>query len=205
MWLMQDAVGFGHVHATSALLRARCDPDMRTGDIRAPPDYGAHTLHETPLHLACRAKPPHLELQSRGLVLLLLRFGADPGHQDDRGDTPAHHLARKGDAATLWALLSRARPEQAEAAVRRQNARGATAEQEAPDGGARLAVRLALRCGPRSSPSGRHSCCPWARSTTWGRTARGRTPRARTPRGGRTGRAWLGGRGSCRSRRAATA
>jgi len=145
---IHGAVGFGHVAVARMLLCARCSPDQRTGDIRAPPSYGAQTLHEGPLHLACRAKPPHLELRSRSLVLLLLRFAADPCQQDDRGDTAVHHLARKGDAGTIWALLSRTSPEQAVAAARGlRNARGATAFDEAVAVGAPVAARLALRCG----------------------------------------------------------
>jgi len=143
------AVGFGHTRVARALLIARCDADQRTGDVLAPESYGAQTLHEAPLHLACRAKPPHLELKSRTLVLLLLRFGANPCVQDDRGDTPVHHLVRKGDVSTLWALLSRTTPELADAAANGvRNARGATAIDEASAADAPTAVFAALRFAP---------------------------------------------------------
>lgn len=145
---IHGAVGFAHPQVVRELLLARCDPDQRQGDVRAPEEYGALTLHETPLHLACRVKPPHLEIQSRNLVILLLQFGANPCLQDDRGDTPAHHLVRKGDAETLWALLSRVPHEFSQlVAYSIPNARGLTVVEEAAEGGL-FPVRLVVRCAP---------------------------------------------------------
>jgi len=151
---IHGAVGFGHARVVQALLHARCDPDMRTGDVTAPESYGAQTLHEAPLHLACRVKPPHLELQSRSLVALLVHFGASPCLQDDRGDTPAHLLARKGDASALWTLLSRSPPQLADAAVGvLRNMHGATALEDAASADVGPALHLALSVvlygGPR--------------------------------------------------------
>lgn len=146
---LHGAVGFGHTHVVRLLLGAGCDANQRTSDVRAPPAYGACTLHETPLHLACRAKPPHLEIQSLPLVALLLHFGGDPSLQDDRGDTPVHFLVRKGDLSTLWLMLTRSKPEQASAAAWEvRNELGGTAVDEANIQSAPLSLRMALRCGP---------------------------------------------------------
>lgn len=147
---IHGAAGFGHVAVVRALLRARCDPNLRTGDVSAPESWGAQSLHEAPLHLACRPKPPHLELKSQGLVRLLLSYGASCCLQDDRGDTAAHLLVRKGDVGTLWLLLSRAAPELAElAAFGLRNATGRTAAEEAEE--APWAVKLALRLSPSAA------------------------------------------------------
>lgn len=156
---LHGAVGFGHPSVTRVLLAARSSPELRTGDVTAPESYGAQTLHEPPLHIACRMKPPHLELRSPGLVRMLLHHGANPCAQDDRGDTPAHLLVRKGDAATLWLLLSRSAPALAEhAAHGARNALGLTSVEEASE--ASLVVKLALRCGPIAARVRQHLDLP---------------------------------------------
>lgn len=144
---IHGAVGFAHTSVLRTLLAARSSPELRTGDVRAPASYGAQTLHETPLHLSCRQKPPHLELRSQSLVRILLHYGASPCDQDDRGDTPVHLLVRKGDAATLWFLLSRSAPELAEhAAFNVRNLHGQTAKEEASLNSS-IAIKLGLHCG----------------------------------------------------------
>eukprot|EP00933_Yihiella_yeosuensis_P079959 TRINITY_DN93377_c0_g1_i1.p1 TRINITY_DN93377_c0_g1~~TRINITY_DN93377_c0_g1_i1.p1 ORF type:complete len:412 (+),score=62.87 TRINITY_DN93377_c0_g1_i1:121-1356(+) len=146
------AVGFGHVQVVKLLLEAGCNPNLPTGDVRAPESYGAKTLHEPPLHLACRAKPPHIDVNSRSLVFLLLQFGANPRGQDDRGDTAVHLLVRKGDAGTLWDTLSRFPPEVSSALVRHvENSLGATPAQEAAIIDAPWKVKIVLRCAPMFS------------------------------------------------------
>lgn len=124
---IHGAVGFGHVDAARLLLQSHCDPEQRVDDIRAPEDYGAQTLHETPLHIACQSLH---EEQSQTLVRLLLSFGASPAVQDDHGDTPVHHLVRRREVRTLWVLLSGS-PFYSKAAVGVQNDHGVTAMDEA--------------------------------------------------------------------------
>lgn len=93
---LHGAVGFGHAIVAQCLLRARADPNQRTGDIRAPASYGAHTLHEAPLHLTCLAKPPHVEAT---LWFLLTRTApeladfAAHGARNARGATAAEEAA----------------------------------------------------------------------------------------------------------------
>lgn len=145
---LHGAVGFGHVAVAELLLEAGVDPNSRTADVRAPPSYGAWSLHETPLHLACKEKPPHLEAQSRPLVLLLLRYGGLPHLQDDCGDTAAHLLVRKGDAATLWSLLSWSPPFAARDAVRLRNQQGLSAAEEAAASSRPALYQLMMRLAP---------------------------------------------------------
>eukprot|EP00403_Amphidinium_massartii_P030471 CAMPEP_0178386978 /NCGR_PEP_ID=MMETSP0689_2-20121128/8840_1 /TAXON_ID=160604 /ORGANISM="Amphidinium massartii, Strain CS-259" /LENGTH=327 /DNA_ID=CAMNT_0020007335 /DNA_START=1 /DNA_END=981 /DNA_ORIENTATION=+ len=129
---LHGAVGFAHVEATRALLDAGCDANQLTGKVTAPEDYQAKSWLEAPLHLAVRIKPPHLELRSRALILLLLDYGANVCIQDVLGDTAVHLLVRKGDAWALWTLLAWSAPELAElAATSLPNQQGRTAIAEA--------------------------------------------------------------------------
>jgi len=146
---LHGAVAFGHTHAAVALLQAKCDPNLQTGDVRAPVEYGAKSLHETPLHLISRVRPPHLELRSRVLTSLLLEFDADPCIQDDRGDTPVHLLARKGDAPALWTMFWRLPCQMAHHVVHDlYNSQGESPCDEVLPGESSLAVRMALSWGP---------------------------------------------------------
>lgn len=96
--------------------------DIKTGDIRAPPQYEAKTLHQTPLHLALRPSAHITHDQRLDIVVLLLGFGASCLVPDIHGDTPLHAAARLGDPRILWHMLAHA----GGAGVRIKNEKGET-------------------------------------------------------------------------------
>ena len=109
---LHKAAAFGHPLLLSQLLRASPGGpaalvNIRTGPIKAPPQYEAVSLHQTPLHLALRPAAANIPPEARrGLTALLLGFGADPNVPDARGDTALHYACRLGDAPAVWALLA---------------------------------------------------------------------------------------------------
>ncbi|CAJ1416042.1 unnamed protein product [Effrenium voratum] len=115
---LHKAVGFGQPDCLRRLLEHGLDPNLLTGEVTLPPDYGAApSRYETALHIAARlltrainspqgaGSSERQQLQQREIMKILVSFGADPMAKDLNGDTPLHWCARTGDAWGLWLLL----------------------------------------------------------------------------------------------------
>lgn len=111
---IHKAVGFGQLECLRCLLQCGADPNLRTGEVTAPPEYDAAAArHEGALHIAARllkraqgfGSTEHQRRHQREILEVLARHGADTLMEDVDGNTPLHFCARGGDLWGLWLLL----------------------------------------------------------------------------------------------------
>ena len=99
MTALFKAVGFSHHTCVRVLVeRGGADINQRQGAVTVPPDYGAQSYYDTPLHLAARVSDPNM-------CALLLSLGADPHATNGAGESPLHVAVSPLQLKHSWLMI----------------------------------------------------------------------------------------------------